>query len=42
MHSLNVTDMHTTWVETRAVMGKGQNGVFDEMKQIEQALRLSS
>ena len=38
IHSLNVTDVHTTWVETRAVMGKGQAGVLDAMKQIEQAL----
>ncbi len=27
LHSLNLTDIHTTWVETRAVMGKGQAGV---------------
>jgi hypothetical protein len=38
IHSLNVTDIHTTWVETRAVRGKGQAGVLDAMKQIEQAL----
>ena len=38
IHSLNVTDIHTTWVESRAVMGKGQAGVLDAMKQIEQAL----
>ena len=38
IHSLNVTDIHTTWVETRAVMGKGQAGVLDAMKEIEQAL----
>jgi hypothetical protein len=38
IHSLNVTDIHTTWVESRAVMGKGQTGVLDAMKQIEQAL----
>ena len=38
IHSLNVTDIDTTWVETRAVMGKGQAGVLDAMKQIEQAL----
>lgn len=24
LHSLNLTDIHTTWVETRAVMGKGE------------------
>jgi hypothetical protein len=38
IHSLNVTDIHTTWVETRAVMGKGQAGALETMKQIEQAL----
>jgi hypothetical protein len=38
IHSLNVTDIHSTWVETRAVMGKGQAGVLEAMKQIEQAL----
>jgi hypothetical protein len=38
IHSLNVTDIHTTWVEIRAVMGKGQAGVLDAMKQIERAL----
>jgi transcriptional regulator GlxA family with amidase domain len=26
-HSLNLTDIHNTWVETRAVLGKGQEGV---------------
>ena len=38
LHSLNVTDIHTTWVESRAVMGKGQIGVLSAMKDIEQAL----
>jgi hypothetical protein len=38
IHSLNVTDIHTTWVETRAVMGKGQAGALEAIKQIEQAL----
>jgi hypothetical protein len=38
IHSLNVTDIHTTWVESRAVMGKGQAGVLSAMKEIEQAL----
>lgn len=38
IHSLNVTDIHSTWVESRAVMGKGQAGVLDAMKDIEQAL----
>ena len=26
-HSLNLTDIHTTWVETRAVLGRGQHAV---------------
>lgn len=38
LHSLNVTDIHCTWVETRAVMGKSQIGVLDAMKDIQQAL----
>ena len=38
IHSLNVTDIHTTWVESRAVMGKGQAGVLSAMQEIEQAL----
>ena len=36
IHSLNLTDIHTTWVETRAVMGRGQArvcGALDEMRQ---------
>src|SRR5919109_32549 len=27
IHSLNLTDIHTTWVETRAVLGKGAAGI---------------
>jgi hypothetical protein len=38
LHSLNVTDIHTTWVESRAVMGKGQIAVLGAMQDIEQAL----
>ena len=38
LYSLNVTDIHSTWVETRAVMGKSQIGVLDAMKDIQQAL----
>jgi hypothetical protein len=38
IHSLNVTDIHSTWVETRAVMGKSQIGVLEAMKDIQQAL----
>lgn len=35
IHSLNCTDIHTTWTETRAVMGRGQTaslGAFEEIK----------
>lgn len=38
IHSLNVTDIFSTWVETRAVMGKSQIGVLDAMKDIQRAL----
>jgi hypothetical protein len=37
-HSLNLTDIHTTWVETRAVLGKGQEGVRRAMETLRQAL----
>jgi len=38
LHSLNVTDIHSTWVESRAVMGKSQIGVLNAMRDIERAL----
>ncbi len=38
LHSLNVTDIHTTWVQSRAVMGKSQIAVLDAMRDIERAL----
>ena len=28
IYSLNVTDIHTGWCETRAIMGKGETGVY--------------
>ena len=37
-HSLNVTDIHTTWTETRAVLGKGQAGVIQAFESIQAAL----
>jgi hypothetical protein len=37
-YSLNLTDIYTTWVETRVVMGKGQQGVCEALEQIRQAL----
>jgi transposase InsO family protein len=38
LHSLNVTDIHSTWVESRAVMGKSQIAVLNAMQDMEQAL----
>jgi hypothetical protein len=37
-HSLNVTDIHTTWVETRAVLGRSEVGVQEALEEIRQAL----
>jgi len=37
-HSLNVTDIHTTWTETRAVLGKGRAGVLEAFNDIEAVL----
>ena len=34
VYSLNVTDIHTGWVETRAVMGRGEVGVVDVLGEI--------
>jgi hypothetical protein len=38
LHSLNMTDIHTTWVETRAVMGKGEKRVADAIERMRSAL----
>ena len=38
IHSLNLTDIHTAWVESRAVMGKGQSGVVCALDEIREAL----
>jgi transposase InsO family protein len=37
-YSLNVTDIHTTWTETRAVLGKGETAVRDRLEEIAAAL----
>jgi len=37
-HSLNLTDIYSTWVETRAVLGKGQEGVRQALEEIGRAL----
>ncbi|MBI3002937.1 MAG: DDE-type integrase/transposase/recombinase [candidate division NC10 bacterium] len=38
LHSLNLTDIPTTWVETRAVLGRGQAGVRDALEEMRRAL----
>lgn len=38
LHSLNLTAIHTTWVETRAVLGRGQAGVQHALEELRQAL----
>jgi transposase InsO family protein len=38
LHSLNVTDLESTWNESRAVMGKGEVGVVTALEQIAAAL----
>src|SRR5262249_7399628 len=37
-HSLNVTDIHTTWVETRAVLGRSEGRVQAAVEEVRQAL----
>jgi len=37
-HSLNVTDIHTTWGETRAVLGRGEVRVQEALDEIRRAL----
>jgi hypothetical protein len=34
IHSLNLTDIHTGWSETRAIMGKGERGVVAALQDI--------
>lgn len=38
VHSLNQTDIHTTWVETRAVLGRGQAAVQQALVEMREAL----
>jgi hypothetical protein len=38
VHSLDMTDIHTTWVETGAVMGKSQVRVQEALEQLRQQL----
>jgi hypothetical protein len=38
VHSLNLTDIQTTWVETAAVLGRGQAAVQAALEELRQAL----
>jgi hypothetical protein len=38
VHSLNLTDIYTTWVETAAVLGKSQRAVQVALEELRQAL----
>jgi hypothetical protein len=38
LHSLNVTDIHTGWCETRAIKGKGEAGVVIALDDIRKSL----
>jgi hypothetical protein len=37
-YSLNVTDIHTGWTETCAVLGRGQQGIREALEEIRQSL----
>jgi len=37
-HSFNLTDIHTTWTETCAVLGKGETGIVAGLEQMRQTL----
>jgi len=37
-HSFNITDIHSAWTETRAVLGKGQTGIVHALEQMRQAM----
>jgi hypothetical protein len=37
-HSLNLSDIHSTWTESRAVLGKGQTGIVDSIEEMRQEL----
>jgi len=38
IHSCNVTDIFTTWTETRAIMGKGQHATLEAIEDIQKDL----
>jgi len=37
-HSFNLTDIHTTWTETRAVLGKGETGIVAALEELRRSL----
>ena len=37
-HSLTLTDIHTTWTESRAVLGKGETGIVAAIEEMRQGL----
>ena len=37
-HTLNLTDIHTTWTESRAVLGKGQTAIKAALDQVQSEL----
>ena len=37
-HSLTLTDIHTTWTESRAVLGKGEAGIVAALEEMRQGL----
>ena len=37
-YALNLTDVHTGWTETRAILGKGRQAVLDALQEIHTAL----
>ena len=37
-HSLNITDIHTGWTETRALLGRSRAAVLEALKEIRSAL----
>jgi hypothetical protein len=41
LHSVNLTDIHTTWVETRAVLGKTQLRIRDALEEMRSTLPFS-
>ena len=41
LHSLNLTDIVSTWTESRAVLGKGERGIVDRLEEMSQGFPFS-